>query len=205
MPEGMRWVGLDVHANESACAVFDAGTEDGRPFLVMELLRGEDLGQRLRRTGRVDLAEALHVVAQVLKGLAGAHASGIVHRDLKPDNVFLLQRGEGPTFAKIVDFGISKIDRPRSKTSSLALTGRGTVLGTPFYMSPEQARGSKIDHRSDLYSVGVVMYQAVTGRLPFNAETFTVPRHWGFHLTRTKARLSPPRPARRRGRADRRP
>lgn len=91
--------------------VIDAGTEHGRPYLVMELLRGEDLGQRLHRTQRTPLAEALHIVAQVLKGLSYAHAAGIVHRDLKPDNVFLMTKGNDPLFAKIVDFGISKIDR----------------------------------------------------------------------------------------------
>src|SRR5688572_21743902 len=143
-----------MSAIESAhiVTVFDAGTEDGRPFLVMELLRGEDLGQRLRRAGRVPLGEAMHVVAQVLKGLVRAHAAGIVHRDLKPDNVFLVRSDGDPLFAKIVDFGISKIERPRGKTTPLALTGRGTVLGTPFYMSPEQAQAATdIDGRADLY------------------------------------------------------
>lgn len=164
-----------MSAIESAhiVTVFDAGTEDGRPFLVMELLRGEDLGQRLRRDVRVPLAESMHVVAQVLKGLARAHAAGIIHRDLKPDNVFLVRSDTDPLFAKIVDFGISKIERPRANTTPLALTGRGTVLGTPFYMSPEQAQAmTDIDARADLYSVGAILFECLTGRPPHTGESY---------------------------------
>lgn len=164
-----------MSAIESAhiVTVFDAGTEDGRPYLVMELLRGEDLGQRLRRLRRLPVAESMHIVAQVLKGLARAHAAGIVHRDLKPDNVFLVKHDLDPLFAKIVDFGISKIDRPRSKTSPLALTGRGTVLGTPFYMGPEQAQASSdVDARADLYSVGAILFECLSGRPPHTGESY---------------------------------
>ena len=164
-----------MSAIESAhiVTVFDAGTEDGRPYLVMELLRGEDLGQRLRRLSRIPLGEAMHIIAQVLKGLARAHAAGIVHRDLKPDNVFLVKHDNDPLFAKIVDFGISKIERPRDTTSPLALTGRGTVLGTPFYMSPEQAQASPdVDRRTDLYSVGAILFECLTGRPPHTGESY---------------------------------
>jgi eukaryotic-like serine/threonine-protein kinase len=164
-----------MSAMESAhiVTVFDAGTEDGRPYLVMERLRGEDLGQRLRRTHRIGIPEAMHVIAQVLKGLAKAHAAGIIHRDLKPDNVFLVKSDTDPNFAKIVDFGISKIERPRDKTSPLALTGRGTVLGTPFYMSPEQAQAaSDIDPRADLFSVGAILFECLSGRPPHTGETY---------------------------------
>lgn len=164
-----------MSAIESAhiVTVFDAGTEDGRPYLVMELLRGEDLGERLRQTTRVPLNEAMHVVAQVLKGLARAHAAGIIHRDLKPDNVFLTKHDTDPLFAKIVDFGISKIERPRAHTQPLALTGRGTVLGTPFYMSPEQAQASPdVDGRTDLYSVGAILFECLTGRPPHTGESY---------------------------------
>jgi serine/threonine protein kinase len=154
-------------------SVFDAGTEDGRPYLVMELLRGEDLGERLRKSRTVPLSEALHVVAQVLKGLARAHAAGIVHRDLKPDNVFLANSDHDPLFAKIVDFGVSKIERPRASTMPMALTGRGTVLGTPLYMSPEQAQSSSdVDARADLYSVGAILFECLTGRPPHVGETY---------------------------------
>lgn len=164
-----------MSAIESAhiVTVFDAGTEDGRPYLVMELLRGEDLGERLRRLTRIPLGEAMHVVAQVLKGLARAHDAGIVHRDLKPDNVFLVKHDTDPLFAKIVDFGVSKIERPRANTHPLALTGRGTVLGTPFYMSPEQAQASPdVDGRTDLYSVGAILFECLTGRPPHTGESY---------------------------------
>jgi eukaryotic-like serine/threonine-protein kinase len=164
-----------MSAIESAhiVTVFDAGSEDGRPYLVMELLRGEDLGQRLRRMGRVPLNEAMHIIAQVLKGLARAHGAGIIHRDLKPDNVFLVKHDTDPLFAKIVDFGISKIERPRANTHPLALTGRGTVLGTPFYMSPEQAQASSdVDGRTDLYSVGAILFECLTGRPPHTGESY---------------------------------
>ena len=164
-----------MSAIESAhiVTVLDAGSEDGRPFLVMELLRGEDLGQRLRRTSRVPVPEAMHIVAQVLKGLAKAHAAGIVHRDLKPDNVFLTKSDTDPLFAKIVDFGVSKIERPRDKTSPLALTGRGTVLGTPFYMCPEQAQAMPdVDGRADIYSVGAILFECLSGRPPHTGETY---------------------------------
>lgn len=164
-----------MSAVESAhiVTVFDAGSEDGRPYLVMELLRGEDLGQRLRRERRVELSVVMHVAAQVLKGLARAHAVGIVHRDLKPDNIFLVKHDTDPLFAKIVDFGMSKIARPRVTTASLALTGRGTVLGTPLYMAPEQAQAaSDVDGRADLYSVGAILFECLTGRPPHTGESY---------------------------------
>jgi serine/threonine-protein kinase len=147
--------------------IFDAGaTDDGVPFIVMELLRGEDLGHRIRRLGRLELDEALHVVAQILRGLHRAHQAGIVHRDLKPDNVFLVDRDDDPTFAKILDFGISKVART-SDAAPHTLTRQGTVLGTPFYMSPEQAQAMPdVDGRTDLWAVGAILYECLTGRPP---------------------------------------
>jgi len=145
--------------------IFDSGkSEDGLPFLVMELLQGEDLRARLRREGRLELDEALHVAAQVLRALARAHEAGIVHRDLKPENVFLCRRDDDPMFVKVVDFGISKLAR---RATADTLTRRGTVLGTAFYMSPEQAQAFRdLDGRTDLYSLGAILYESLSGRPP---------------------------------------
>ncbi|HEY8042518.1 MAG TPA: serine/threonine-protein kinase [Polyangiaceae bacterium] len=160
-------------ASEHIVRVLDGGTEDGCPYLVMELLRGEDLGARLRRSRRVPLDEALHVVEQVLRGLVAAHGAGIVHRDLKPDNVLLVRRGDDASFAEIVDFGMSKIERPAGSTAPLPLTKRGTVIGTPLYMAPEQARASaNVDGRADLYSLGAILFECLAGRPPHTGETY---------------------------------
>jgi serine/threonine-protein kinase len=121
---------------------------------------------------KLELAEALRITAQVLRGLADAHEAGIVHRDLKPDNVFLVEK-PGDSFVKIVDFGISKIERLGSGTAPLALTGKGTILGTPFYMSPEQAQAFEdVDARTDLYSVGAMLFECLAGRPPHVGETY---------------------------------
>ena len=153
--------------------IFDSGiTDDGLPFIVMELLRGEDLGHRIKRCGRLELAESLHVITQILRGLHRAHEAGIVHRDLKPDNVFLVDRDDDPNFAKIVDFGISKVQR-RGDVPAHTLTRQGTVLGTPFYMSPEQAQAlGDIDGRTDLWSVGAILFECLTGRAPHSGSTY---------------------------------
>ena len=157
--------------SEHIVTVFDFGSEDGRPYIVMELLRGEDLGSRLARLRTIPVRDALHIVAQVLRGLARAHAAGIVHRDLKPDNVLLVQDEDEPLFAKLVDFGISKIARLGGQTP-LALTLSGIVLGTPLFMSPEQAEARPdIDERSDLYSVGAILFECLAGRPPHVGET----------------------------------
>ena len=154
--------------------IFDSGeTEEGMPFIVMELLRGEDLGHRIRRLGRLDLPEALTITAQILRGLHRAHEAGIIHRDLKPDNVFLLDRDDDQVFAKIVDFGVSKITRRGGEGRSTTITQEGTVLGTPVYMSPEQAQAqSDVDHRADLYSVGAILYECLCGRPPHSGGTY---------------------------------
>jgi len=146
--------------------IFDAGrSEEDRPFLVMELLKGEDLRARLRRDKRLDVAEVVHIAGQVLRALDRAHEAGIVHRDLKPDNVFLCKRDDDPMFVKLVDFGISKVARKTSNADTL--TRRGTVLGTAYYMSPEQAQAFRdIDGRTDLFSLGSIMFEALAGRPP---------------------------------------
>ena len=151
--------------------IFDSGVTDaGLPFLVMELLTGEDLRTRLRREQRLSVGSALRIVSQVLRALMRAHEAGIVHRDLKPDNVFLCARDDDPSFVKIVDFGISKVARVRMADT---LTRRGTVLGTAFYMSPEQAQSfADIDGRTDLFSVGAILFEMLTGKPPHVARTY---------------------------------
>jgi eukaryotic-like serine/threonine-protein kinase len=151
--------------------IFDSGrSERGLPFLVMELLTGEDLRARLRREGRLDVEAALRIAVQVLKALRQAHGAGIVHRDLKPDNVFLCRRDDEPAFVKIVDFGISKLQQAPGVDT---LTHKGAVLGTAFYMSPEQAQSfADIDGRTDLFSLGAILYEMLTGEPPHSAPTY---------------------------------
>jgi serine/threonine protein kinase len=146
--------------------VFDHGLWEGVPFIVMEHLKGEDLGARLDRQGRLGLRETYEIVAHVARALVRAHAMGIVHRDLKPENIFLVP-GDDHEIAKVLDFGIAKLDQYslRDKT-----TKTGSFMGTPYYMSPEQARGKNIDWRSDLWALGVIVFQCLTGKPPFESE-----------------------------------
>ncbi len=168
--EARAVTGID---SDHVVSVFDAGTDGKLSYLVMELLRGEDLGKRLRRDKRVPLDATLHMAGQVLRGLTAAHAAGVVHRDLKPENVFLTERADDPAFVKIVDFGISKIARPKSGTAPLALTQKGVVIGTPLYMSPEQAQALRdLDGRADLYSLGAIVFECLSGRPPHVGETY---------------------------------
>jgi eukaryotic-like serine/threonine-protein kinase len=159
--------------------VFDFGeAEDGSWFLAMELLAGETLGDRLRRIGRLSIPESVRIAREALKSLAEAHAKGIVHRDLKPDNLFLQElpgeAGVPPTeIVKVLDFGIAKLVRDEKRVDQLE-TQAGTVFGTPRYMSPEQAQGTTLDNRSDLYSLGVILYQMLSGRAPFVDEDAVV-------------------------------
>ncbi|MBX3273396.1 MAG: serine/threonine protein kinase [Sandaracinaceae bacterium] len=158
--------------NPHIIAVSDAGvTGDGRPFLAMELLAGQDLEQRIERGGPLSVAEAIAVGGQLLEGLGAAHAARVVHRDLKPANVFLTRGPDGAPFVKILDFGISKVFDPGKVA---AMTKTGAVLGTPAYMAPEQLEdSSKVDHRADLYAAGAILFEALTGRLPYESESFS--------------------------------
>jgi serine/threonine-protein kinase len=146
--------------------VFDHGEWSGIPYIAMEFLDGEDLGARLTRLGRLDPGSTYRVIAHVARALTRAHALGIVHRDLKPENVFLV-RGDDEEIAKVLDFGIAKHDAYSLQDKA---TKTGSFLGTPYYVSPEQARGKSTDFRSDLWSLAVIAFECITGRPPFQAE-----------------------------------
>jgi serine/threonine-protein kinase len=153
--------------------IFDFGFHDGTAYLVMELLEGETLDSRLARLGTLPVVDALRIMRQVASSLAAAHAAGIVHRDLKPENVFLVRDPEviGGERAKILDFGIAKLGGDRM--ASAYRTHTAAMMGTPMYMSPEQCRGAgQVDHRTDFYSLGCVLYTLVVGQPPFQAEGF---------------------------------
>jgi serine/threonine protein kinase len=160
--------------SEHIVEVLDLGAlANGDRYLVMEFLEGEGLGGRIKARTRLTPAELCPIAFQLMEGLAAAHGAGIIHRDLKPDNVFLLkQRGGQRDFVKLLDFGISKFNH-LSGDSGFSMTRTGAVMGTPYYMAPEQAKGSReMDHRVDLYAAGVILYEALTGQVPFNADTF---------------------------------
>lgn len=148
--------------------VFDFGqSEDGLLYMVMELLQGKPLSKLLLETGPLPLERAINIILQTLDALAHAHSVGILHRDLKPDNIFLVQ-GEGKNeIVKVLDFGIAKVMGTESQT----LTSEGMVVGTPAYMSPEQAMGQELDQRSDLYSLGTIFFEMLTGRKPFEGDS----------------------------------
>ncbi len=141
---------------------------DGAAYLVMEYLEGRSLAQEMRSKGPLPAGRIVHVARQVADALAAAHALDIVHRDLKPDNVHLVARGSDEDFVKILDFGIAKMAGPGADR----LTRAGTVFGTPHYMAPEQAAGTSVDHRTDIYSLGVILYEMVSGALPFDADNY---------------------------------
>ncbi|MFZ5469214.1 MAG: protein kinase domain-containing protein [Myxococcota bacterium] len=183
----------------NSISILDFGqADDGALFIAMEYVSGKDLHQILSKEWPLPEARVVRIVGQVLSALADAHGAGVIHRDLKPENIMVEQRRGEPDFVKVLDFGIAKITDSSGETGP-ALTRAGFVCGTPEYMSPEQARGSPLDPRSDLYAVGVILYQLCTGLLPFESDSAV-----GFatkHLTeeplppskrRPEAKISPP-------------
>jgi serine/threonine protein kinase len=160
--------------HENIVDVTDFGTTaDGRAFVVMEFLEGEALSALVIREAPLAIERCLRIARQIVSALGAAHGKGIVHRDVKPENVFLLRRGE-QDFVKVVDFGVSKAVRSREDGAELLrLTRTGMVLGTPLYMSPEQARGNEdVDVRADVWAVGVLLYECLTGEVPFRANNY---------------------------------
>ncbi len=164
--------------------VFDTGLVDGRvPYIVMELLEGTDLGERITKLGPRPLPEVVSVIKQACKALSKAHDAGVVHRDIKPDNLFVCDP-DGDPHVKVLDFGVAKSD----ENTEFGMTSTGTMVGTPYYMSPEQLISAKhVDARSDLWSLGIVAYHALMGRLPFDAETFA-----GLVIAIEKSDFRPP-------------
>ncbi|HMR77708.1 MAG TPA: serine/threonine-protein kinase, partial [Polyangiaceae bacterium] len=161
---------LAALSHRNIVSVTDLGkTAAGRPFYVMERLDGETIGQRLRRDGPPPLAESLEIADQVLDALSVAHALGLIHRDIKPDNVFLHRDRAGRQVVKLLDFGIAKVsaNAAGAPTPSAIPTAEGAIIGTPRYISPEQILGKVVDHRADIYAVGLLLYALVNGEGPF--------------------------------------
>ncbi len=145
--------------------------EDGSLYIVMEHLEGKNLNQMVRREGPMPVERAVPILVQCCGALQEAHLQGIVHRDLKPENIFLTTNGGLTDYPKVLDFGLAKVTERELRPGSIMLTQEGMVFGTPEFMSPEQAQGKVLDARSDIYSLAVILYEALTGKLPFDAKT----------------------------------
>jgi serine/threonine protein kinase len=147
--------------HKNVCRMYDLGEEKGRHFITMEYISGRDLKGLIRQTGQLTVGKAISIAKQICDGLAEAHSLGVVHRDLKPNNIMIDRDGN----AKIMDFGIARAMKGKS------ITGAGVVIGTPQYMSPEQVEGKDIDQRSEIYSLGIILYEMLTDRVPFEGDT----------------------------------
>jgi serine/threonine-protein kinase len=151
--------------HKNVCQMFDLAKEEGSYYITMEYVHGEDLKRLIRKMGQLSAGQAISIAKQVSEGLSEAHQLGVVHRDLKPQNIMVDEEGN----ARIMDFGIARSIKGKG------ITGAGVMIGTPEYMSPEQVEGKEVDQRSDIYSLGVILYEMVTGRVPFEGDTpFTI-------------------------------
>ena len=166
--------------------------EDGACYIVMEYLEGKNLAQVTRAEGMLQPARAVNIMVQVCGALEEAHRQGMVHRDLKPENIFLTTQGGIADYPKVLDFGLAKVTQREMRPGSLILTQEGMVFGTPEFMSPEQLSGDNVDGRSDLYSLALVLYQMLSGKLPFEATT--VQETMIKRLTEEPAKLTDVRP-----------
>ncbi len=151
--------------HKNVCQMFDLGEDQGTHFITMEFVPGQDLKGLIRQTGQLAVGTTINIAKQICDGLTEAHKSGVVHRDLKPSNIMIDKEGN----VRIMDFGIAR------SLEAKGITGAGVMIGTPEYMSPEQVEGKEVDQRSDIYSLGIILYEMVTGRVPFEGETpFTI-------------------------------
>jgi len=164
--------------SEHIAAILDFGIgDDGTPFIVMEHLVGESLAALLQRRRRLPIGRAADICLQACRGMEAAHQAGIIHRDLKPQNLFICRRADGTDLVKVLDFGVAKLQSHEGHTT---ITGAGTVLGTPLYMSPEQARGDeRVDHRTDVYALGAILYEMLSGQRPHPGDS---PNAVLFHI-----------------------
>ncbi len=159
-------------AHPNTARVYKYGElDDGAVYFVMDYLEGRNLAHEVRENGPMEPQRALNVMVQVCGALEEAHRAGIVHRDLKPENVFLTNQGGTTDFPKVLDFGLAKMSEKQMGRGSMMFTQQGMVFGTPEFMSPEQAQGETIDRRSDIYSLALILYELLTGKLPFDAKS----------------------------------
>jgi serine/threonine protein kinase len=158
--------------HEHIVDIVDFGnTQEGDFYFLMEFLQGEPLADRLKREGQVEASRALAIVAQIADALAASHAHGIIHRDLKPENVFLISRAASKDFVKVLDFGLAKLTQSDEMITHKTRTG--LIMGTPYYMAPEQCEGkTEVDYRADIYSLGVLLFEMLTGKVPFGGEGY---------------------------------
>jgi serine/threonine-protein kinase len=160
-----------THPNTVKVFMYGELEDDGSLYIVMEMLEGKNLNQTVRKEGPLPPERAIPVLIQVCGALQEAHDLGIVHRDLKPENIFLSRQGGIADYPKVLDFGLAKVTERQMQPDSVILTQEGMVFGTPEFMSPEQAQGKTLDARSDIYSLAVILYEVLTGKLPFSART----------------------------------